>query len=194
MVFGLLFVLSAAMIYYDPRLASRQTGWAHLHTPILFFVDMGLLGALAMGTSFTINYLWIARRSSVDEETRTIQLGLLRDAIKGIGLASVALIGVLFVSIPIYLVYLGATDGNLNTAILTMLYTEFSTLWFLRLFLAFTGAGILSIVAWYTAEEEKYERLMYLLVIGAFVCVLIAEVIGRYLFYARNAVLLVGGP
>jgi len=193
-VFGLLFVLSAAMIYYDPHLATRQTGWAHVHTVILFFVDMGLLGALAMGVSFIVNYLWIGRRSGADEESPKIQLGLLRDCIKGIGFASIALIGVLFVSIPIYLVYLGATDGNLNTAILTMLYTEYSGIWFLRLFLAFTGAGILSIVSWYTATEERYERLMYLLVIAAFVCVLIAEVIGRYLFYARNAILLAGGP
>lgn len=192
-VFGLLFVLSAAMIYYDPRLAARQTGWAHLQTPILFFVDMGLLGALGMGFGFIINYLWIGRRIT-DEETQEIQLGLLRDSIKGVGFASIALIGVLFVSIPLYLVYLGATGGELNNSILVMLHTEFSTLWFLRLFLVFTGAGILSIVSWYTAMLEKYERYMYLLVIGAFVCVLIAEVIARYLFYGRNATLLMGGP
>ena len=42
--------------------------------------------------------------------------------------------------------------------------------------------------------QEHRERLMYLLVVGAFVCVLAAEVIARYLFYARNATLLIGGP
>jgi anaerobic dimethyl sulfoxide reductase subunit C (anchor subunit) len=192
--FGLLFVLSAAMIYFDPRLASRQTGWAHLHIPILFFSDMGMLGALALGVGFVGNYLWISRRGDVEEELRQTQLGLLRDSIKGIGFVSVALIGVLFVSIPIYLVYLGASSTPLNAAILTMLYTDYATLWFLRLFLVFTGAGILSVVSWYTAMQEKHERLMYLLVVGAFVSVLVAEVIARYLFYGRNATLLIGGP
>lgn len=193
-VFGLLFVLSAAMIYYDPRLAGRQTGWAHIHTVILFFVDMGLLGSLALGTGFVGNYLWLCARGKAEEELRETQLTLLRDSIKGVGFASVALIGVLFVSIPIYLVYLGASGTPLNTAILTMLYTEYAGLWFARLFLAFTGAGILAIVSWYTAMLQKYQRLMYLMVVGAFICVVASEVIGRYLFYARNAILIIGGP
>jgi anaerobic dimethyl sulfoxide reductase subunit C (anchor subunit) len=192
-LFGILFVLSAAMIYYDPRLASRQTGWAHFHTPIIFFVDMGLLGSLALGVGFIANYLWISFRGNLEVAMLETQLGLLKDSIKGMAFASVALIGVLFVSIPIYLVYLGAEGGELNTAILTMLYTEFATLWFLRLFLAFTGAGILALSSWYTAMQERRERLMYLLVVGAFACVLVAEVIARYLFYGRNATLLMGG-
>ncbi len=182
------------MIYFDPRLASRQTGWAHFHTPVLFFVDMGLLGALALGVGFVVNYRWVCCRGDVEEELRQTQLGLLKDSIKGMGFATVALIGVLFVSIPIYLVHLGAESTPLNTAILTMLYTDFAPLWFLRLFLVFTGAGILSVVSWYTAMQERRERLMYLLVIGAFACVLVAEVMARYLFYGRNATLLIGGP
>lgn len=193
-LFGVLFVLSAAMIYFDPRLASRQTGWAHIYTPILFFVDMGMLGALALSTGFVINYLWITRTQSTPEETRTVQLDLLRDCIKGTSFVAIALIGVLFVSIPIYLIYLGTEGGDLTAAILTELHTTFATLWFLRLFLAFTGAGVLSAFAWYFSScQQQRERLLYLIVIGAFVCVLVAECIGRYLFYARNAELLIGG-
>lgn len=191
--FGILFVFCAAMIYYDPRLAGKQTGWAHLHTPILFFVDMGMLGALALGVGFIANYLWLKRRKTTDEATLQTQMGLLRVSIQGAAFASVALVGVLFVVIPIYLIYLGASGGPLNTAILSMLYTDFSTLWFLRLFLAFTGAGILSAFAWYAAAMVKREIPMYLLVIGAFVCVIASEVIARYLFYGQNAILLIGG-
>ena len=99
----------------------------------------------------------------------------------------------LFVVIPIYLVQLGAQAGDLNTAILNELNTSFATLWFLRLFLAFTGAGILSGFNWYLSAQGKYQRVLYLFVILAFVCVLAAELIARYLFYARNATLLIGG-
>lgn len=192
-IFGILFVYSAAMIYFDPRLASRQTGWAHIYTVILFFVDTGLLGFLAMGVGFVANYLWISGRKNADAQTRTIQQSLLRDSIKGISFASIALIGVLFVIIPIYLVHLGANRGTLNDQILLLLNTEYATLWFLRLFLAFTGAGILSIFMWYLASQTQRRGLLYLMVILAFVCVLAAEVIARYLFYARNATLLIGG-
>lgn len=194
-LFGVLFVFCAAMIYYDPRLAARQVGWAHVYTPILFFTDMGLLGALALGVGFIGNYLWVSRGKPPTDETLQTQLSLLKDSIKGATFVTIALIGVLFVVIPIYLVYLGslAAENNLASAILTMLHTEYALLWFLRLFLAFTGAGILSIFSWYTAMQERRERLMYLVVVGAFLCVLVAEVIARYLFYGRNATLLIGG-
>lgn len=191
--FGVLFVLCAAMIYYDPRLAARQTGWAHLHTPILFFVDMGLLGALALGVGFIGNYLWMKRSANITQETLQTQMGLLRVSIQGQAFAAVALVGVLFVVIPIYLTYLGSTGGALNSAIITMLYTDYALLWFLRLFLAFTGAGILSVFAWYAAAHIRRDAVVYLLVIAAFVCVLAAEVIARYLFYGNNATLLIGG-
>lgn len=192
-IFGILFVYSAAMIYFDPRLASRQTGWAHIYTVILFFVDTGLLGSLALAVGFVGNYLWLSSRKNVDDETLNIQQGLLRDIIKGISFASVALIGVLFVIIPIYLVYLGAVRTPLNDAILVMLHTDFSTLWFLRLFLAFTGAGVLAIFMFYLTEKTRYQRLLYLMVVLAFVSVFAAEIIARYLFYARNATLMIGG-
>ncbi len=190
-IFGILFVYSAGMIYFDPRLASRQTGWAHIYTIILFFVDTGLLGSLALAVGFVGNYLWISRRQ--DEETVDIQRGLLRDVIRGISFASVALVGVLFVIIPIYLVYLGAERTPLNDAILLMLHTDFSMLWFLRLFLAFTGAGVLAIFMFYLTEQSKRQSLLYLMVVLAFVSVFAAEVIARYLFYARNATLMIGG-
>jgi len=190
-IFGILFVYSAAMIYFDPRLASRQTGWAHIYTVILFFVDTGLLGSLALAVGFVGNYLWISRSKSVDDETIDIQETLLRDIIKGISFASVALVGVLFVIIPIYLVYLGAERTPLNDAILLMLHTDFSTLWFLRLFLAFTGAGVLAIFMFYLAGTRR-QRILYLMIVLAFVSVFVAEVIARYLFYARNATLLTG--
>jgi DMSO reductase anchor subunit len=192
-LFGVLFVLSAAMIYYDPRLAARQTGWAHVYTPILFFVDSGLLGALALAIGFIGNYIWIQRRGAVDQETLTVQLSLLKDCIQGMAFASIALVGILFLIIPIYLVYLASGESELNQAILQMLYTDYAAFWFMRLFLVFTGAGVLAGSVWYTANQEKRERLMYLLVTVAFVCVVAAEVIARYLFYGRNATLLVSG-
>lgn len=192
-ILGILFVLSAAMIYYDPRLASRQTGWAHIYTPILFFVDTGLLGSLVLGVGFVANYLWLRRSKSIDPDTVAIQESLLRDIIKGIAFASIALVGVLFVAIPIYLVYLGANDNRLNQQIVLMLYTDFSVHWFLRLFLAFTGAGVLAIFIAYLTERSRQQRLLYLMVVLAFAFVLVAEVIERYLFYGRNATLLIGG-
>ncbi len=194
-IFGVLFVLSAAMIYFDPRLAARQTGWAHFHTVVIFFVDMVMLGALALGVGFVANYLWLQRSSAVKDETREIQLGLLRDSIKAMSFVAIAAIGVLFVTTPLYLVYLGTEGGRLTSSILTMLQTDFATWFVLYLFLSFTGAGILSGFAWFlVSTDTRRQSLVYLLVIGAFACAIFAAFIGRYLFYARNATLLMGGP
>ncbi|MBN2470511.1 MAG: dimethyl sulfoxide reductase anchor subunit [Anaerolineae bacterium] len=194
-IFGVLFVLSAAMIYFDPRLASRQTGWAHFHTVVIFFVDMVMLGALALGVGFVGNYLWLQRSSAVKDETREIQLDLLRDSIKAMAFVAIAAIGVLFVTTPLYLVYLGTEGGTLTSSILEMLRTDFSTWFVLYLFLSFTGAGILSGFAWFLVSTNvERQSVVYLLVVGAFICAIVAAFIGRYLFYARNATLLMGGP
>ncbi len=123
-----------------------------------------------------------------------MQLGLYARLHQRQSFVAIALIGVLFVALPIYLVYLGTEGGTLTTAILNELHTTFAPLLFAHLFLAFTGAGVLSAFAWYFSScQQQRSRLLYLIVIGAFVCVLVAEVIGRYLFYARNAELLIGG-
>jgi len=190
---GLLFVLSAAMIYYDPRLAFRQTGWAHFHTVVIFFTDMVMLGSLALGTGFVLNYLWLERRSKADPDTLQVQLGLLRDTIKGLSFAAIAAVAVLFVSTPLYLVYLGTQGDPLTSAILAMLNGEFSTWFILYLGLTALGAAILSAATGYMAcTGERRRTLLYWLVIAAFVCVLAGAFIGRYLFYGRNAELLLG--
>lgn len=194
-IFGVLFVLSAAMIYYDPRLAARQTGWAHWHTVVIFFVDMIMLGALALGVGFVANFLWLSRGKNAQDETLQVQRDLLRDSIKAMAFVAIAAIGVLFVSTPLYLVYLGTHGDRLTSGILQMLHTDFATWFALYLFLAFTGAGILSGFAWFlVSTNTKRQSLIYLLVLGAFACAIAAAFIGRYLFYARNATLLVGGP
>lgn len=193
-ILGLIFVFSAAMIYYDPRLASRQTGWAHIHTVILFFADTVLLGSLALGVGYVLNYLWVQRRHKGDEETRTIQQNLLHDAIQGTSFLAIAAVGVLFVITPIYNTYLGAVDSPVNNAYVVMLHTEYANLVLARLFLVFTGAGILATLSMYFALDSRRNRgLLYLLVIGAFICVFVAELIARYIFYGANATLLIGG-
>lgn len=65
-----------------------------------------------------------------------------------------------------------------------LLHTTYSVHWFARLFLAFTGAGILSVFMFYLAGQPRRSGLLYLMVVLAFLSVFVAEVVARYLFYA----------
>jgi anaerobic dimethyl sulfoxide reductase subunit C (anchor subunit) len=78
---GVLFVLSAAMIYFDPRLATRQTGWAPIYTPIIFSWKGNWARSRLGGVR--LHYLGITRGKAVTEEDKGCSLAFMRDCIKG---------------------------------------------------------------------------------------------------------------
>lgn len=61
---------------------------------------------MALGVGFVGNYAWLKRSKTIDPETVETQGRLLRDSIKGFSFVAIALVGVLFVAIPIYMAYL----------------------------------------------------------------------------------------
>jgi DMSO reductase anchor subunit len=67
-----------------------------------------------------------------------------------------------------------------------LLYSDYGWIYGLRLVLAFIGAGIFALFLYRSATTPGRERLMSTLVYGAFAVVLIAEVMGRFLFYAAH--------
>jgi hypothetical protein len=56
----------------------------------------------------------------------------------------------------------------------------------LRLALIFAGAGILGFFVYQAASVPGRERVLGNLALSAFVLVLVAEVVGRFLFYATH--------
>ena len=178
-VIGLAQVVSMAMVYMLPT----QPYWNTLGTVVAVLSTAFLLGSLAVGVALVANYAYLRRKNPNCAET---QCALLRDVVKGIALVSILLVGVELVASPLQLSLLAATGNAAAIESAGLLYNEYGVIFALRLVLAVIGAGVFALFLFRSATTEGRERLMGNLVYGAFALVLVAEVLGRYLFYAAH--------
>jgi len=175
-IIGVALVYSMARVY----MIDTQPSWNTNATPLSFFTTTLLLGALAMGAAFSVNYAFLKTRR---EQKLPVQSELLRDALRWIALASIVLLGIQLLIISADLVDRSAGDA---AASVTKLSEEYGTLFVLRMALVFIGAGIFAFFLYKNAASAGKEEILATLVYGAFVLVLIGEVVGRYLFYATH--------
>ena len=173
---GLALVFSMTQIY---QLAA-EPAWDSLATPITFFITTFLLGGLAMGTAFTINYLYYKGKKDCGEIE--VQCDMLRSVLQWIAIGSIALLGLQLVVVPLFVSQLAA--GN-AAAIKSagMLSTDYGIVFALRLLLVILGAGLFGLFLYRSALLRR-ERWMATFVIAAFAFVLVGELLGRFLFYA----------
>jgi anaerobic dimethyl sulfoxide reductase subunit C (anchor subunit) len=175
---GLALVYSMSQVYMLPT----QPAWNTLATPISFFTTAFLLGALAMGTAFVINYGYIRLRQPDCADT---QCTLTRDALRWIAVAALIMLGVELVVTPLSLAYL-VSGGAQAAKSASMLAESYGILFALRLILVFVGAGVFGLFIYQNAMGPGREKVMGGLAYGAFALVLVAEVLGRYLFYVTQ--------
>lgn len=175
---GLVLVFAMAQIY----MLETQPAWNNFATPIQFFATTFLLGALAIGAALVVNYNLLQREVPECAEQQCL---LLRDAIRGISLAGIVLLGIELILVPVQIAYLAAqgAPASLSAA---LMFGEFGLLLVLRLALVFIGAGIFGLFLYRNAASPGGERVFATLIYSAFALVLIAEVMGRFLFYATH--------
>jgi anaerobic dimethyl sulfoxide reductase subunit C (anchor subunit) len=177
-VFGILLVFVMSMIYSYIR---TQPAWNTPYTGISFYATALLLGALGAGVILSANYLGAKK---MDPECKDTQCSLLRSALQGISLGAIALAGIELVALPVYLLNLvrdpaGALTGE---AIITGMGGMLVT----RLVLAVLGAGVLAAIINRVVARQGQEKLAANLVYAAFALVLVAEFLGRFIFYVSN--------
>lgn len=175
---GLVLVYCMARVYMLPA----QPAWNSWATVVSFYTSAFLLGALAMGAAFVANYAYSRRKNSAQTETR---LMLTRKSLRWIALAAVILLGVEFVVLPLYLASLAT--GPAETVQTVQLTTgPYGWMLFLRLALAFVGAGVFGVFLYQNALSVGQEKVLANFAYAAFVLVLVAEVLGRLLFYITH--------
>jgi anaerobic dimethyl sulfoxide reductase subunit C (anchor subunit) len=177
-IVGLALVFIESNVYMLPT----EPSWNTLATPVTFYTTALLLGSLAMGVAFVANYAYLQRKGSKDAE---VQAELLRGSLRGIAVASVILLGIEFVVIPIYVAYL-AVGNTASLASANLMIGPFGIVFVLRLILAFVGAGIFGLFLYQSARSAGKEKTLSYLAYSAFVLVLVAEILGRFLFYATR--------
>jgi anaerobic dimethyl sulfoxide reductase subunit C len=178
MIFGVALVFSMANIYQLPT----HPTWKCCATPITFSITTLLLGILALGAVFTTNYFYQKKKAPNSDE---IQSSLLRSTLRWFALASVVLLGLEMVVMPIYMGWLSTgQDEALQSA--QLMTGTYGWVLGLRLVLVFLGAGLVVFFLYQNTLFPGKERLMGNLTYFAFALVLTAEVLGRFLFYATS--------
>lgn len=174
---GLVLVYTMSMIYRIPSIPA----WDTVATTLTFFVTAFLLGGMALGAAFVANF-WYIRSKKMDP--KNVSYSMLATSLRWIALISVALLGLQFIIIPLYLAQLATETLPAASASLAIISVQNSGIFALRLILLFIGAGLLSIFVYSMTSSESRVRVMGNVALLAFVLVLVSEILGRYLFYA----------
>lgn len=174
---GLVLVYAMASIYRLPTIPA----WDNIATPLTFYITTFLLGSLAMGAAFVTNF-WYLRRKNMDE--KNTQYVMLATTLRWIALLSIALLGLQFIVIPLYIGWLATHTSTAAAESASIILDENGLVLALRLILVFVGAGIFSVFVYQNTSSESKVRVMGNLAFAAFGLVLVAEILGRYLFYA----------
>lgn len=175
-VIGLVLVFCMANVY----LLEAEPAWDNLATPITFFITTFLLGGLALGVAFVVNYHYL--KGKTDRANIGIQSEMLHTTLQWIAIGSVVLVGIQLIVLPFYISHLSAGNSAAVESA-SKLTGEYGVVFALRLILVVLGAGLFGLFL-YRNALLKNERMMANFVIAAFAFVLVAEVLGRYLFYA----------
>jgi hypothetical protein len=141
-----------------------------------------LLGALAMGAAFVANYAYLRRKETAGAEK---QSELLRETLRWIAIASILLLGVELFVLPLYLVTLAGSSAA-GLATVRLMAGSYGWVLALRVLLAFIGAGVFAAFLYQNAMSKGQEKVLASLAYSTFVIVLVAEVLGRTLFYATH--------
>lgn len=174
---GLVLIFAMASIYRIPTIPA----WDSIATPVAFYITTFLLGSLALGAAFVTNF-WYLRRKGMDE--KNTQYMMLATTLRWIALLSILLLGLQFVVIPLYLAWLATHASAAAATSMSLILNENGTIFILRLVLVFLGAGVFAVFVYQNATSEARVRVMGNLALAAFAMVLIAEILGRYLFFA----------
>lgn len=171
---GLVLLYFMSVTYMLPT----QPAWNTFATPVNFYTTSFLLGVLGAASALLANYARIQKAEPRLQD-------LLRNTLQGIAIAAIILLGVEFLALPIYMAYL-STQGPAALLTLHSLINIYGAALFLRLILAFVGAGLLAGYLYRNALLPSRESLLANVAYSAFVLVLVSEILGRFLFYATN--------
>jgi anaerobic dimethyl sulfoxide reductase subunit C (anchor subunit) len=177
-VFGVLLVCSMSMIYTSIR---TQPSWSTSFTPFSFFNTVLLLGALGAGAIVTGNHF---SSKVVEADEKEPQRTLARRALRGLSLGAIVLVGIELVALPIYLLHLAGDPAGAMTA--QAIASEMRGVMVLRLILVVAGAGVLASLAYGFLAESRRTILAGRLVHVALALVLVAELLGRFIFYVSK--------
>ena len=157
---------------------SAQPAWNTPATPVSFFNTTLLLGCLAVGAALVVNHELLRRRGA-DAPYR-----LLGDSLRGIAVASVVLLATGLAALTYHVAHL-TLSGPAGLSSVERMVGPYGPVFTLRILLAFVGVVIFGLYL-YRSSGPGEARVQGYLASGGFAVVLVAELLGRFLFYATQ--------
>jgi anaerobic dimethyl sulfoxide reductase subunit C (anchor subunit) len=108
-------------------------------------------------------------------------------SLRGITIAAIAMLGVEFVVLPLYLGKLATDGSSATTASAGTLVNTYGGYAAAQLLLVFLGVALLGVFLSRLARRFSTARMLAMAPVAAFVLVFAGEIIGRMLFYASYA-------
>jgi anaerobic dimethyl sulfoxide reductase subunit C (anchor subunit) len=173
---GIGMVFSMSRIYMIPT----EPSWDTYATMVSFYTTAFLLGTLLTGVGLTITH---RLSKAADESVREERARTLRQILGALGIVAIVFLGIEFVVTPLYASAL-ATGSIFDIESAKLLLSKYGVVFGARLFLAFLGAGIFGMLIYGNASRPEWQKKLGNLTYAAFGIVLVAEVMGRFLFYA----------
>ena len=170
---GVIQVYGMGMVY----MIRTQPAWNTAATPVTFFTTALLLGVLTVAAGLVVVY----NRTQAGDK----QVDLLRGILQALAMASIVLLGIEFLVLPLYMAYL-SSQGSAGVESLNLMVGSFGATLALRLILVFLGAGILAAYLYRNASVPGKESTFPALVYSALFLVLVSEMMGRFIFYASH--------
>ncbi len=168
-VLAVVFVYSMSMVY----MIATQPAWNTFATPLTFLSGSLMLGGLGMAAALLFG------------DAGKKEKDLVYKVLQGLAVTAIVLLGIQFLVLPIYLVYL-STQGTAALQSLNLMIGSFGAVLFLRLLLIFAGAGVLAAYLYRNASLAGKEQTLAKLAYAAFALALVGEVLGRFIFYATH--------
>lgn len=172
---GLGLVWSMSMVYLLPTVPA----WDSVATPLRFFVTTLLLGVLSVGAAFVFELARHAKKGTADPAEAQI----VRVSMKWLAIAAMVLVGVSFVTLPVYSLGLAVQGGAAAESAALIAGAGGGWIVVIRLVLLFLGAMLIGLFLMKSSMTGS-QRTMATVAYAAMVMVLVAEVLGRMLFYA----------
>jgi anaerobic dimethyl sulfoxide reductase subunit C (anchor subunit) len=177
---GLALIWSMTMVYLLPTVPAWDS-WA---TPVRFFCTTLLLGSLAVGAALVIT-ADVRRRGGAAVDPAAAKV--ITSSLRGIAIGAIAILGIEFVVLPLYLGQLATNGSAATTASADTLVNTYGGYATLQLVLVFLGVALLGLFLSRLATRFNTARMLAIAPVAAFVLVFVGEIIGRMLFYASYA-------
>lgn len=184
-VAGITAVTGLGLVYASARvyMLTAQPAWDSWFTLAQFFATTLLLGSLAVAVAFVATSAFRASRGTAQTDSQE----LLGSSLRWTSGLAICALGIVLITLPIYLVQLAGKGPNGQVILDTLLADSLGML-IARLVLAFVGAGLLSVFLYRAASAGERTgaqlRILVIITTSAFVLAFVSEILGRYVFYS----------